>query len=144
MCIATVEKAQNGFKVSGVVPFNPLIFTNEDFLPASIIESNVETQVEAQPDSYTPTTLDVVRDISDQSKSVNEKPTSTTKVSIQQISPLHTKQNKIPKRNSKKGASKILTGTPEKTELQRKENNKLKKLIKANTKIIKKDIIIII
>lgn len=101
--IATVEKAQNGFKVSGVVPFNPLIFTDEDFLPASIIAPDVEmTQVEAQPEN------------------VNEQAVSTTRVTIQQISPLHIKQNKTPKRAGKKGTSKILTGTPEKSELQRK------------------------
>ncbi|KAL4092450.1 hypothetical protein QTP88_026951 [Uroleucon formosanum] len=138
--IATVEKAQNGFKESGVVPFNPLIFTDEDFLPASIIAPDVEmTQVEAQPDSHTPTILDFVSNTSDQPKNVNEQAVSTTKVTIQEISPLHIKQNKTPKRAGKKGTSKILTGTPEKSELQRKENNKLKKLIKANTKIIKKE-----
>ncbi|KAL4126167.1 hypothetical protein QTP88_010393 [Uroleucon formosanum] len=138
--IATVEKAQNGFKESGVVPFNPLIFTDEDFLPASIIAPDVEmTQVEAQPDSHTPTILDFVRNTSDQPENVNEQAVSTTKVTIQEISPLHIKQNKTPKRAGKKGTSKILTGTPEKSELQRKENNKLKKLIKTNTKIIKKE-----
>lgn len=31
--IATVEKAQNGFKVSGIVLLNHLIITDEDFLP---------------------------------------------------------------------------------------------------------------
>lgn len=124
-----------------MVPFNPLIFTDEDFLPASIIAPDVEmmTQDEAQPDSPTPTILDFVSNTSDEPENVNEQAVSTTRVTIQQISPLHIKQNKTPKRAGKKGTSKILTGTPEKSELQRKENNKLKKLIKANTKIIKKE-----
>lgn len=137
---ATVEKAQNGFKVCGVVPFNPLIFMDEDFLPASIIEPDVEmTQVEVQPDPHTTPLLDVVSNTNDQPENVNEQAISTTRMTIQQISPLHIKQKKNPKRTGKKGASKILTGAPEKSELQRKENNKLNKLIKANTKTIKKE-----
>jgi len=137
--IVTVEKAQNGFKVSGVVPFNPLIFTDEDFSPASIMEPDDEmTQVDAQLDMHT-TILDVANNNSYQPQNVNKQPISTNRVTIQQISPLHVKQNKTSKRAGKKGASKILTGTPEKSELQRKENNKLKKIIKANTKIIKKE-----
>ena len=86
-----------------MVPFNPLIFTDEDFLPASIIAPDVEvTQDEAQPDSPTPTILDFVSNTSDQPENVNEQAVSTTRVTIQHISPLHIKQNKTPKSGGKK------------------------------------------
>lgn len=63
--IATIEKAQKGFQVSGICPYNPSIFSQDDFLPAvvplttlvtddneegSIQDSNVDASTDiAQP-----------------------------------------------------------------------------------------------
>ncbi|XP_015376529.1 PREDICTED: jerky protein homolog-like [Diuraphis noxia] len=43
--ISTIEKAQNGFRVNRVVPYNPNIFTEEDILPATMIMEPTTTVI---------------------------------------------------------------------------------------------------
>lgn len=41
---ATIEKAINRFKMIGIYPLDENIFTDEDFLPASVTEQSNETE----------------------------------------------------------------------------------------------------
>lgn len=41
--VATVEKAINGFQSAGIVPLNPFVFYDDDFLPADFLTPNTNS-----------------------------------------------------------------------------------------------------
>lgn len=141
--IATIQKAQNGFLVSGVVPYNSNVFTEEDFLPATLV---------MEPTTDENNLLEVTNQIQSDNQSSNIEckiieagPSQTTgpstiNVSVAEISLLNVKKLKT-KRNYKKGSSKILTATPEKNDLIQKEQRKILKR-KLNYTGLKEDAII--
>lgn len=48
--IATPEKAINGFRVTGIFPVNPEVFSDDDFLPAKNLQSNLPNEQEPEPE----------------------------------------------------------------------------------------------
>jgi hypothetical protein len=42
MKVAAIEKAANGFRITGICPLNQNVFTEEDFLPANLEIVNAE------------------------------------------------------------------------------------------------------
>lgn len=136
--IATIEKAQKGFEISGIVPYKPNIFTDEDFLPATL--SNIPAvELKEYEDDVTPSTsktnqapsktsvpqINEPDIVPSTSKTNNE---SQANISIEEITPLSiVRKNGTTKRGRKLGISKILTATPEKIELEQKEKRKIQK-----------------
>lgn len=133
--IASIDKAQKGFQVSGIVPYNPNSFTEEDFLPASIAKLPVVEDCEL-PSTSIMNKLNKENknpDINDTPSTSKEPDATITKknkanVSFEELTPLNVVASKnLNKRGRKLGISKILTATPEKTELELKEQRKLKR-----------------
>ncbi|XP_030766209.1 uncharacterized protein LOC115890186 [Sitophilus oryzae] len=56
--VATIEKVQKGFEVSGIVPYRPNVFTDEDFLPATLSQIPVTAQREPDAHESQPSTSD--------------------------------------------------------------------------------------
>lgn len=50
---ATPNNITAGFKVSGICPFNPLIFTDIDFMPSYVTDRPLNSEIEIQPDPIT-------------------------------------------------------------------------------------------
>ncbi|XP_050510862.1 uncharacterized protein LOC126887929 isoform X2 [Diabrotica virgifera virgifera] len=152
--VATMEKAQKGFEISGIVPYRPNIFTDEDFLPSTL--SNIPAvELQLPETELTPCTSETNRVPSKDAVLETNEPNvipstskaneahadvtpSTSKsgitnerqgdISIEEMTPLCViTENKLKNRGRKLGISKILTATPEKIELEQKENRKIQK-----------------
>ena len=161
--IATIGNSQKGFQISGIWPYNPNIFSQEDFLPstnpAAIIDPD-EGIIDAQDiRARDNKTLAVVNDVSTQiqpqimniaqinfgantSKAAQDE-VPQRQVHFKELSPLWEKKNlkKLPKRSPRLGMSKILTATPEKENLEQKELKKRTKMRKANDLPPKKSVL---
>lgn len=133
--IAAIEKAQKGFAMCGVVPFNPNIFSQEDFAP-SILSTPSEpiNQTEAELNSADGTVSQPSKEQPDVStnfldagtSSLNSSVSHTNKdkrVSFKDISPLCSNAN-VQQKPRKLGISKILTATPEKENLEEREHKR--------------------
>lgn len=143
--VCTIEKAVNAFRVCGIVPLNKFIFTDEDFLPATVTdqrmiasEGNNEAQQEAGEDSFTsdddiPLThlkkklppCSNIQKASTSNDNLSEPSTSNYK-SPQDLVP-YPKISQERKRMRKGKKSLILTSTPNKEELENERNIKLDK-----------------
>jgi len=101
--LASIAKAVNGFKCSGILPFNPDIFGEEDFAPSSVTERPCP---HAQANSHV---------------SPNPKASTSKHISVLDISPYPraaASTSGCRKRNAE--VATVLTGTPNKILLQQK------------------------
>lgn len=125
--VATIEKAQKGFEVSGIVPFRPNIFTEEDFLPSTISRPTAVEIDDSQPDTGPILSGSDVTPSTSTPKTCLKQNKLELDVSIEEITPLRLPANKNSKKRAvRQGSSKILTATPEKTQLLQKEERKSK------------------
>lgn len=133
--VATPEKAIKGFKETGLFPFNPDVFSNEDFAPAEALQPRfVEPPHEPQKENETRTP---------EKKIVRHENTELNRsVTFNDIIPIPSCSNAIPKpeRNVKKQHSIIFTSTPLKEDLERKDKNKQNKITAEKVKKVKKNI----
>ncbi|KAJ3619091.1 hypothetical protein MTP99_005878 [Tenebrio molitor] len=131
MRVATLEKAVKGFQVTGIWPYNPDIFSEEDFAAADLHNVNI-TPVDQQE------RLEA---------EVASEPNSTTETSFEDILPLpgpsQPKRETIKRRQSKKQTSQIITSTPNKDVLIAKSNKKVKKKeINRRVEAVKKKLLL--
>jgi len=47
--VATIEKATKGFRSSGIFPYNPDVFCDEEYAPATVAEQPLEAQQQDHP-----------------------------------------------------------------------------------------------
>ena len=108
------QKAVKGFQSTGIFPFNPAVFTDDDFAPATVTEqclSDVENCNDLQV--LSPQELDR-KDVSKQRqhrKCVRAKQSTNNHVSVTDISPLP-KVSSVGPRKRKAQTSIIVTSTP--------------------------------
>lgn len=136
--VARLDIAKSGFQCSGIVPLNPNIFTNLDFLPSAVtdvhLQSETEVNISNDPNMSTP------EDLPQEPFNVHEKenvdtPPSTSKAivtAIYQLSPVpNAAAKRAISRRRKAEKSEILTSSPYKNALI--EN----KAAKAKTPVVK-------
>lgn len=152
--IASIDKAQKGFQISGIWPYNPNVFGEDDFLPATVSSKNIVTDnlTDSQSSSRdrgcieTPDTSVMTVKASQNIKNLNiiNLGASTSKraddnvqqkqVPFNDMFPLMAHDNKEnistqpQKKRTKLGISKVLTATPEKEYLEQKEIKKQQKI----------------
>lgn len=143
--VATPEKAIKGFQTTGICPYNPDVFTKEDFESARILSSNsnhTENEVPVNdvfvhehqetperqilPDPQLPARGQNLGTVEP-----TEAQCSDIRKSFQEILPLPGPSNtKITRKPTAKQHSQIITSTPYKTALEDKAN---KNFLKQNT-----------
>lgn len=149
----------SGFKVSGIHPFNPNVFGEDEFLPSIVTDIELQT-FETQDTFVTQNVIPTTSTVNSQTPHNNnlkatssaiDTQTSCTDlnntismfISLEHIRPYPkaTIQNKLNRKDKKKGKSAILTDTPEKIELKTKYNAKVVKrnIIESKSKV-KKDV----
>lgn len=150
---ATAEIAINGFRKSGIFPFNKHIFRDHDFaihhqnegdqIPASN-QTDVEQQRQVTPPRYVtpPRSIDTTNGVKDSSCntiSVSRDP----KVRSQDISPLPSTsfyKSADKERKSRKGSAALITGTPYKDTLEMSlSEQKRKKCVSKKVPKLKMD-----
>lgn len=119
---ATMEKAQSGFRTSGIWPFQPDKFTDDDFLPATF---HLPVVIDDEP-------LPSTSAIDNKENQDNNEASVSGSSILDKLSPLP-QQPRVKKSQRKKQKSAILTETPNREKLEvatekRKERaNRLKK-----------------
>ena len=113
--VATVEKATKGFKVTGICPKNPDIFSEDNFAAAKNLNY-----------TETPDVLIVQQEI-EVEKQTNDEETGVSFNEILKTPGPSTSNNSVPQTTrGKKQHSKIFTSSPMKDILEEKENKKKK------------------
>ena len=146
-----------GFKVAGIFPFNPNIFGEEEFLPASVTDHPIPSTSSAAANVTLPNEHDSSSSSSDVISSdpdVNSSNPGGSYVnsrmlySPEEVRPLEKpkpRKDGLAQKGRKKGRTRILTDTPEKEQLmlkaKAKEDRKRKKDCSAKSKSAKRKII---
>ena len=125
--VANIDKAVNGFKCSGIVPFNPDIFAEEDFAPSSVTERPCPHPVGTENEETDNLDVEPVTPVSSKQSSGNShvdadpKASTSTHVSVLDISPYpRAAASTSGSRKRKAEVSTVLTSTPNKTLLLQK------------------------
>lgn len=134
--VATVDKAVNGFKTAGIYPYQPNVFSDEDFVAAHAINPSLANHSETSNNDQSGTP---VFDIARQNNTTPPPPPSTSlttldadtsSTSLVNMFPLSAPScSEVPKkkRNMKRQHSDILTSTPLREELEKKHLNAIQK-----------------
>ncbi|KAB0803072.1 hypothetical protein PPYR_02666 [Photinus pyralis] len=146
--IATPDKAIKGFEVTGIFPMNPDVFSDDDFMAAENIKAIQQAQQQEVPNetqNHEATrdqnaalnanqndeeTLDQNSCDGNGSRKRKEDQDEASEVSFRQILNLPSCSNTLPKKmktSRKKQHAEIFTSTPNKDQLEEKENKKLEK-----------------
>ncbi|XP_031333945.1 uncharacterized protein LOC116163957 [Photinus pyralis] len=125
--IASVEKAVKGFSVTGIWPFNPTVFNDQDFLPSEM--THVEEMVDdLQPQEKENQNKVTEQPIHDREDRVDETQSFAECIELLSPKPSTSKKRQASKRKTQR--SEELTSTPFKDELEKiiaaKENPKTK------------------
>ena len=141
MRVATPQKAVNGFEHTGIFPYNPDVFSPEDFTPAQIYKSHEPDIREAEESA------EIIRHSSPELTLMGEsirhstpEPTSSLvpgtseHLSFTEMLPTPVAKNLGTRKNSKAVHSEIITSTPNKQNLILKEDRRLKKLERSKNK----------
>lgn len=150
---ATISKATKGFEITGIHPFNPEIFTDEDFLVETMFEKSTDLPITIDDSVNTSSRLnnaplvtdpntDQITSPSPQSQLEFEQNTpvvsSCIAVPIEVVSPLpgcSTWPDKVTSKASRpKQHSEVLTSTPMKEKLEIKQQRKEKRNKKQGAK----------
>lgn len=165
MTVATIEKGVSGFSKSGIYPFQPNKFTEDDFIPAEevpqpIIIDEREGEDETQPDPCNsaarpsnnvfvddpqPSTSSAADTLQPSHTFINHKVSSPEQTSSVDFKAMLTDLSPIPvmatagleKKNNRKQHSVIMTGTPMKTVLVEAKKKKELKEKKKTSKALK-------
>ncbi|XP_030037458.2 uncharacterized protein LOC115452977 [Manduca sexta] len=157
--VASINKAESGFRATGIFPINPQVFCEEDFMAAEILQSD---SIVVCNESITISTCDIEQDsnvipstsklldlsaVSESAQVVISSPTSQDKESSDPTSNVQFSDFiKLPekttvakeKQRRKKQHATVLTSTPLKKDLIEKENKKITKIQKEQEKEKKK------
>lgn len=114
--VASVEKAEKGFQCTGIYPFNPNVFSEEDFVPCEDATNAVQSAPGPGPSGFSP---------------LADSNVSSPGTPVAEISPIPIMKKCQP--TARKGTSLVLTASPMKTSLVEKEL-KRKNKAGANTK----------
>jgi len=136
--VASIAKAVNGFKCSGILPFNPDIFGEEDFAPSSVTERPCPHPLGTgmyspqNPENWETDNVDV--EPGHESGNLHVDASVSKHVSVLDISPYpRAAASTSGSRKRKAEVSTVLTSTPNKTLLQHKR--KEMEMSKAKKKI---------
>ncbi|KAK9886282.1 hypothetical protein WA026_015793 [Henosepilachna vigintioctopunctata] len=134
-----MSKGEYGFRATGIFPINPYVFSDEDFLPAQVLQIDSAVGVDSVP--LLPATIELERYSPIPSTSTF---CLTTSQPTTDMAPTPTIQNFIQmpekitviktNRGRKKQHATILTSTPLKDALVDKENKRKKKAAKNKGK----------
>lgn len=144
--IANAEKAVKGFKAIGIYPFNPEIFSDDDYMPSSVTEqvdpaSLTEGLEEASCSGQDPKSVPIQqkRKRSKQaSTKAKKKPAvaspvaASTCISVAQLSPYPRVTGCTP-RKRKAQTSTVLTSTPNKKHLEEIQSAKNRKQVRLTS-----------
>lgn len=134
--VANVEKAINGFRAAGIVPFNSEIFSEEDFLPEDRIKTpSCNSDETVENTVMTPSTSEMQQAshsprVDKDDQLLFDSSTSGSGL-FQKVKLLSTGKN-----HPRKMHAQILTSTPKKSDLEAKQRRKEKRLeLKGKRKI---------
>lgn len=145
--VATPEKAIKGFEVAGIFPYNPDVFSDEDFVPAETLAKeniaagqNVENLNVGRSESPECRQRENYLVATPKKATNNQEVTQTSFADILQLpscSKIGQNSNKVTKPREKQH-SDIFTSTPNKCALEEKESKKKAKLEKQKSQSIAK------
>lgn len=137
----TPRNIVNGFKVAGIVPLNPEIFGDEEFMPSLVTDRpEIQNQKDVNQGILEPAPNNESLVLPTQ---MEEAPSTSNVQTISVITPEAIKPfpkagvRKSAGRSRQKGKSRILTDTPEKEELRKA---KLAELLKKRAQSVKKTV----
>lgn len=142
--IATVEKAVNGFEVTGIHPFNPNVFNDEDFLASDSLRDPDDPEVVHAAQERNETSPVPVVGLEETNKTppaLNATDNSNQNISFTKILPIPGPSTYQKRPARRKQHSEILTSTPFKDVFEEKEKrraNKTSKLIKKSAPVNKR------
>ncbi|XP_030767529.1 uncharacterized protein LOC115891239 [Sitophilus oryzae] len=147
--VANVEKGASGFSAAGIFPLNPEKFTEDDFTPAESFNSgSQEENLYGSPQrNGTPITAPLVQRKSPQPSTSRQSPPPDKQllyfdpepITVAQVLPIpKAKGTTIRKNMREKQHSQIITSTPFKDDLEKKEQKKNEKARNAAKKNIAK------
>lgn len=135
--VATIEKCVNGFKAAGIWPFQPTIFTEEDFVASNALQPknagpyNVQSGTQSEVPERATCSKSVDSIININNRTPEKENSGSSIIKLKDILPMPTQsKNGVQKRNHKRKSSEIITATPMKEileEKQRKANLKKNK-----------------
>lgn len=147
--VANVEKGVSGFAAAGIFPMNPEKFTEDDFAPAENFNSSLQS-LEGSPSCRESTPPKIIKD-NENSKS-SQQPSTSYQIPVQaqeqtyflpdltpvaKILPIpRSTKIQMGKKGREKQHSEVLTSTPMKGELEKKEDKRNKKKVEASKKNI--------
>lgn len=120
----------SGFRVSGVFPFNPDVFSEDEFLPSSVTDRPIE-HTEPAESSDMPTTVQTpipVRLPPVNSGASTSHCIVTKKMTPQELRPFAKAQPRKATQNRKRVKSMVLTDTPVKDQLEQEQSAKATKI----------------
>lgn len=126
--IASVDKAVNGFKASGIWPFDPNTFSDDCFQPT-------EVQLETEPETNGRTLVtETLGRTSQQLSEIDQGPSTSQqgletifKTTLTKLSPIPVVKQSKKRGGRPRGHSEILTSTPKKVEMEQRALEKIKK-----------------
>ena len=141
--VASAEKAVNGFAASGIFPFNPDVFNDDDYAPSSVTEqidpamrSEGQQGLDPRP-VFTQQKKSSVQ-VSTQAKKrqpVSSPAASSRRISVNEVSPYPRVTQSNP-RKRKAESSNVLTSTPNKRRLEESEKKKKETAAKKQERTI--------
>lgn len=140
MRVATLEKAVKGFQVTGIWPYNPNIFCEEDYAPTDVYNSNASYINQQDPNEIGHHSG--LQQIPDPKNNTDSQ--DNMEISFEEVLPLpgpsKSQAQPIKRKRSTKQTSQIITASPNKDVLIEKANKKLNMKKKKNTMAVKRDI----
>lgn len=122
--VARLDIAKSGFQCSGIVPLNPNIFTDLDFLPSAVTDVPLQSEAEVNicNDANTSTPEDLPQEPFNvhEKENVNTQPSTSKEIvtAIYQLSPVpNAAAKRAISRRRKAEKSEILTSSPYKNAL---------------------------
>ncbi|CAG4931283.1 unnamed protein product [Parnassius apollo] len=138
---ASLDIAQNGFKCTGIYPFNPEIFTDIDFLPSMVTDvmQEVSSKENMANQFSVAHSLSPVPSTSHALPTNEPEPSTSSTDILKQLSPFPDASKKRSlKRARKTQRSEIITSSPYKKDVEERQKSRDKKRKNKKVKALKK------